>query len=253
MHAEIAKRHLDGFDELVATRPPTPAWRRALSAVFTIAVIACVVYLWPARLGGGTNMVVVRGTSMEPVYHLNDVVISREAASYEVGDIVLFSIPEGAGEGMLVIHRLVGQRDDGSWITQGDNRDAPDEFKLQDDDLHGKPVFVAPRAGRLIVWANNVYVISTAIGLLVILLLWPKKPQPEEVAVVAGSMAAAPSRAELEGQAAESVRVSAAVRELIAAVQLAADRRAVEQLASDVAAEAEAWLAEELARLGVSV
>lgn len=118
MHAEIAQRHLAGLEKQVAARPSKPLWRSALSALFTVAVLACAVYLSPARLGGSTNMVVVRGTSMEPVYHLNDVVISREADNYEVGDIVLFSIPEGAGEGMLVIHRLMGQRDDGSWVTQ---------------------------------------------------------------------------------------------------------------------------------------
>lgn len=247
MHAEIAKRHLAGFDERVGTSPSKPLWRRVVSAVFTVAIIAAVVYLWPARLGGGTNMVVVRGTSMEPEYHLNDVVISREADNYEVGDIVLFSIPEGVGEGMLVIHRLVGQRDDGSWITQGDNRDVPDEFELYDEDLRGKPVFVAPRAGRLIVWANNVYVLSTTIGLLVILLLWPKKPDPELV------VEAEPPAELGELETREPERMSEAVRELVVAVQLAAERDAAERVASDVAAEAEAWLADELARLGVSV
>jgi len=193
----------------------------------------------------------VRGTSMEPVYHLNDVVIAREADNYEIGDIVLFSIPEGAGEGMLVIHRLVGQRDDGSWITQGDNRDTPDEFELHDDDLRGKPVLVAPRAGRLIVWSNNMYVLSVTLGLLVVFLLWPKMRQPEAVAVGAEQTAAGPSPEELEAD--QPVRTSVAVRELVVAVQLAAERDAAESMAFDVAAEAEAWLADELARLGVLV
>ncbi len=251
MYAEIAERHLAGLEKQVGTIPSKPVWRSALSALFTVAILASVVYLWPARLGGETRLVVVRGTSMEPVYHLNDIVVSREADDYEVGDIVVFSIPEGAGEGMLVIHRLVGQRDNGSWITQGDNRDSPDEFELYDDDLHGKPVIVAPRAGRLIVWSNNIYVLSVTLGLLVVFLLWPKKRQPEAVAVGAEQTAAGPSPEELEAD--QPVRASVAVRELVVAVQLAAERDAAERMAFDVAAEAEAWLADELARLGVLV
>lgn len=102
-------------------------------------------------------------------------------------------------------------------------------------------------------WANNVYVLSTTIGLLVVFLLWPKKPQPAELAVAAEQTAEVPSPVELgELEAEEPVRVSAAVRELVIAVQRAAERDEAERVASEVA-EAEAWLADELERLGVLV
>ena len=149
--------------------------RRIGSALVTTVVVALVVFLWPARLGGSTNLVVVRGTSMEPVYHLNDIVVARTASDYDVGDIVVFRIPDGVGEGMLVIHRLIGRRDDGSWITEGDNRDTPDDFRIHDDDFVGKPVFVLPRAGRLVQWVSNVDVVAVALGLCGVLLLWPTR------------------------------------------------------------------------------
>ena len=152
-------------------------WRRRVrrvgSALVTTTIVALVVFLWPARLGGSTNLVVVRGTSMEPVYHLNDIVITRTSRDYDIGDIVVFKIPDGVGEGMLVIHRLVGRRADGSWITEGDNRDTPDDFRLHDSDLLGEPVAVLPRAGRVVQFVSSVDVVAVALGLFGVLLLWP--------------------------------------------------------------------------------
>ena len=158
--------------------------RRLGSALVTTTIVALVVFLWPARLGGSTNLVVVRGTSMEPVYHLNDIVITRTSHDYDIGDIVVFKIPDGVGEGMLVIHRLVGRRADGTWITEGDNRDTPDDFHVRDGDLLGKPVAVLPRAGRAVQFVSNVDVVAVALGLFGVLLLWPGRRAHSTVAPI---------------------------------------------------------------------
>ncbi len=228
-----------------------PLWRRGLSALFTALIIAGIVFLWPARLGGSTNIVVVRGTSMVPVYDLNDIVVARGADSYNIGDIVVFSVPEGVGKGMLVIHRLIGNRADGTWVTQGDNRDTPDQFLLHDEDLKGKPMLRVPKAGRLLGVLSNVYVISVAFGLLAIVLLWPKPQHPADADVDAAAVDAVAVDALVEPV--RPTRITAAVAELIAAEQASYARLVAELDADDVAAEAEAWLAEELHRLGVSL
>ncbi len=251
--AAIVDRRLGELDEHVRRRTMPPLWRRGLSALFTALVIAGVVFLWPARLGGSTNIVVVRGTSMVPVYDLNDVVVARGADSYNVGDIVVYSVPQGVGKGMLVIHRLVGKRADGTWITQGDNRDTSDQFLLHDGDLKGKPLLRLPKAGRLLGVLSNVYVISVAFGLLVIVLLWPKRLQPADAVVDEESPVPPLAEVEPAELAVQPSRISAAVAELIAAEQASYARIVAELDADDVAAEAEAWLAEELARLGVSI
>lgn len=251
--AAIVDRRLGELDEYVRRRTMPPLWRRGLSALFTALIIAGIVFLWPERLGGSTNIVVVRGTSMMPVYDLNDIVVARGADSYDIGDIVVFSVPEGVGKGMLVIHRLIGKRADGTWITQGDNRDTPDQFLLHDDDLHGKPLLRVPKAGRLLGVVSNVYVISVAFGLLAIVLLWPKRPQPADVAVDDDSSMPPVAEVEPEQMLVQPTRISAAVAELISAEQASYDRLVAELDADDVAAEAEAWLADELHRLGVSL
>ena len=254
--AAIVDRRLGELDEHVRRRTMPPLWRRGLSALFTALIIAGIVFLWPARLGGSTNIVVVRGTSMVPVYDLNDIVVARGADSYNIGDIVVFSVPEGVGKGMLVIHRLIGKRADGTWMTQGDNRDTPDQFLLHDEDLKGKPMLRVPKAGRLLGVLSNVYVISVAFGLLAIVLLWPKPQHPADADVDAAAVDAAAVDAVAVDALVEPVRptrITAAVAELIAAEQASYARLVAELDADDVAAEAEAWLAEELHRLGVSL
>lgn len=253
--AAIVDRRLGELDETFCRRTVPPLWRRGLSALFTALIIAGIVFLWPARLGGSTNIVVVRGTSMVPVYDLNDIVVARGADSYNVGDIVVYSVPEGVGKGMLVIHRLVGKRADGTWITQGDNRDTPDQFLLHDEDLKGKPLLRVPKAGRLLGVLSNVYVISVVFGLLAIVLLWPKRQHPAEAVDDEVVDASVRPLADFDAvvERVQPTRISAAVAELIAAEQAAYDRLVAELDADDVAAEAEAWLAEELHRLGVSL
>lgn len=160
---------------------PAPLWRRALSALFTLVIVALAVLLWPAQLGGSTRLVIVSGTSMEPTYDLGDVVVTRDRGMPEVGDVVLFAVPEGGGQGTLVIHRVVDIDDTGHFITQGDNRDVQDQWLLDGDDIEGRPLLRIPAAGRLVWMLQNWLVIALLAGLLTIVLLWPDEPhEPDE-------------------------------------------------------------------------
>lgn len=255
--AGIVDRRLGELDAEVERRNRPPLWRRLLSLAFTAVIVAGTIWLWPDRLGGATNFVVVRGTSMEPVYHLNDVVVARAEDEYQIGDIVVFSIPDGAGQGSLVIHRLTGKRDDGTWITQGDNRDTPDDFRLEDSDLRGAPVFVLPRAGRLLALVSNTFVVATAFGLFAVVLLWPKR-KPEEPVLVASYTEGGRSEPEPLPDPFElpvdlpitGPVTSPSVDALVAALH--AETAALDH-DDAVAAEAEEWLAAELERLGLEV
>ena len=97
--------------------------------------------------------------------------------------------------------------------------------------------------------------ISVAFGLLAIVLLWPKPQHPAEA--VDDEVVDASVRPLVDVDAVvelvQPTRISAAVAELIAAEQASYARLVAELDADDVAAEAEAWLAEELHRLGVSL
>lgn len=155
-------------------------WRRIGSGTLTLLIVISVFLLWPARLGGGTRLVIVSGHSMEPTYDLGDIVVARDGTTPEVGDIVVFAVPEGTGQGMLVIHRILEVDADGNFITQGDNRDTPDQWKLSENDIVGEPLVRIPKGGVVVEFLEQLWVIALVLGLLVMLLLWPSSDDPPE-------------------------------------------------------------------------
>lgn len=158
---------------------PSPPWRRALSATFTMLIFAAVIFLWPAPLGGSTRLVIVSGHSMEPTYDFGDVVVTRGGGASAVGDPVVFRVPDGGGEGILVIHRIIGIDHDGFFETQGDNRDTPDRWQLTQGDIVGEPLLLIPNGGHLVFFLQQWIVIAVLVGLLTIFLLWPSKSAEE--------------------------------------------------------------------------
>jgi signal peptidase I len=123
--------------------------RRILRGAFELAFLALIAvaawFLWPASLGGGTSMIAVQGTSMQPTYHTGDLLMVRHNGSPDIGDVIVYSIPEDEpGGGNRVVHRIVARRDDGSIVTQGDNRDTPDPFHITEQDVVGSPVLLLP-------------------------------------------------------------------------------------------------------------
>lgn len=155
-----------------ADQPP-PMWRRVVSALFTVAVLALVVFLWPARLGGTARLVIVSGDSMEPTYDFGDLVVTRDHGTPQIGDIVVFAVPDGEAKGILVIHRVTELGDDGVYRTQGDNRDTPDSWNLTEDDIVGRPLLPIPKGGYVVWYLQQWWVVAILVGLVALFLLWP--------------------------------------------------------------------------------
>ena len=103
-----------------------------------VMLLGVVVYLWPASLGGRATIVFVTGSSMAPTLTSDDVVLAREHATYSVGDLVVFKVPEGDAAGKFIIHRIVGGSSSTGWVTRGDNRTTVDPWFLSDGDLVGR-------------------------------------------------------------------------------------------------------------------
>lgn len=141
-------------------------------------VICLALMLWPATFGGRFGMVIVAGTSMEPTYELGDAIITwREPV--EIGDVVLYRIPEGvSGEGNPVIHRIVGG-DGYGWVTQGDNATLPDKWSPSDLDVLGTARLKIPLGGYFLNLMRSWWFIAIMGGLAAGLLLWPE-PEDEE-------------------------------------------------------------------------
>ncbi len=118
-----------------------------------MAVLAVVVAAWPVRFGGHLGLTVVSGQSMADTYQSGDLVATWRTGDYVVGDVIVYRIPEGgAGEGLRVVHRVVEQRSDGSYRTQGDNTEYADPWVPTAADIDGRVVAAVPGAGTWLTW-----------------------------------------------------------------------------------------------------
>lgn len=120
--------------------------KKALSYVFS-AITAVLLWLFfaPTSLGGSVAYVILIGNSMEPGFHRYDLVLTRAAATYEVGDAVAYEHPMIGG----VFHRIVDRNGD-RYILQGDNNDWLDTHEPTDDEIVGKLWLHIPNGGRVV-------------------------------------------------------------------------------------------------------
>jgi signal peptidase I len=92
------------------------------------------VTLGPTLVGGPAAYVVVSGHSMDGTYETGDLIITRQQSSYEVGDIVTFTLDNGG----QVIHRIIGGNGTRGYVMQGDNNPNPDPWRPSDEEIVGK-------------------------------------------------------------------------------------------------------------------
>lgn len=117
------------------------------SLVFLVGMLLFARPTW--LLGGDTSTLIVSGHSMDGTYRTGDIVMVKEQARYAVGDIVGFQVPAGeAGEGMVVIHRIVAEGADG-FTTQGDNNPDADPWKVSATDMRGRAALRVPALGNV--------------------------------------------------------------------------------------------------------
>lgn len=170
----IGARHADtpGVLERLALRLNPSAFLQWM------LVICLALVLWPTSYGGGFGMVIVAGDSMEPTFNLGDAVITWHQP-VEVGDVVLFRVPEGfTGEGNPVIHRVIGG-DPSGWITQGDNSYSEDIWYPSSADVLGVARLYVPYGGRVLGLMRSWLFLALLGGIAVGLLLWPDSVDDE--------------------------------------------------------------------------
>ncbi|HEY7107007.1 MAG TPA: signal peptidase I [Acidimicrobiia bacterium] len=126
----------------------SPTRRRARRAGEALACVALVVVLfamWPQSLGGAVAYIEVSGHSMEPTFHMGDVVVLRSEPGYHRGEVVAFRVPAGeVGAGAEVIHRIVGGDARHGFVTRGDHNDDRDPWRPRPADIVGRKILVVP-------------------------------------------------------------------------------------------------------------
>jgi signal peptidase I len=166
--------------------------RRLIGLVAWLLLAIVAFYMWPSQWGGGTTYVVVRGTSMQPSYRTGDIVIARSTDHHEVGDVLVYAVPQKYnGAGKLIMHRLKSIQENGRYIIQGDNRDSPDDFEVRSDDVVGVAKWHIPRLGLMAQILGQWWFIAGLVAAFALLRLWPDDDEEadEAGAATAGDLA----------------------------------------------------------------
>lgn len=126
--------------------------QRARKNLGSAAVLLALIMSWwfllaPPALGGRTTMIIVDGSSMEPLLLRGDLAIARTRQAYQVGDLVVYRI-----QGGMLIHRIVAGSAGDGWQTQGDNNPHPDTWVVPNDTIAGQYLFKVPRLGSALRW-----------------------------------------------------------------------------------------------------
>jgi signal peptidase I len=149
--------------------------RKVANSVAFVAVVlflaGWIVFLRPQSMGGDVSYIVVRGTSMQPIFHTGDLAIVREQATYGPGEVVAYRVPEGElGAGQVVIHRIVGE-EGGRFITQGDNNNVHDPWLPSSTDIVGRPWVLLPGVGMVLVAIHEPAILGAIAAALVVMVL----------------------------------------------------------------------------------
>lgn len=141
------------------------AWLIAACAVIALA-------LMPHVMNGlGREIVVVRGSSMQPAIPLGSVIFVRHVDPQTIGtgDIVTFHAPNGA----LVSHRVIGIADGTSltFQTKGDGSSAADPILVSATSVVGVVESYVPQLGYVVTMLGTTAGMMATLALLVGLLL----------------------------------------------------------------------------------
>jgi len=87
---------------------------------------------------------------------VGDMPIVQGADGYNVGDIIVYSVP---GQSVPIIHRIIVINPDGSYQTKGDNnlQQLTYEFSVRSVQVHGKVIAVIPKLGYFKVFTMRVF------------------------------------------------------------------------------------------------
>lgn len=144
--------------------------RKFAPTVFSAFSIVAMIALWlafaPTQAGGMASYIIVIGNSMEPRFHIGDLVITHEETSYHPGDAVVYRNRELEN---FVFHRILSE-DMGRYVLQGDNNSWVDTYQPAQEEILGKLWLHIPRAGVAIKKIRNPFSMAfIAAGMGVIL------------------------------------------------------------------------------------
>lgn len=151
-------------------------WSTSLSsALWLVFALAAWVVFAPIPMGGNAAYIIVNGISMEPNFHLGDLVVVRSSSHYKVGDIVVYQ-NQGMG-GKNVFHRIIELNLD-RYILKGDNNSWIDTYQPTKKEVIGELWIYIPRGGKLLEKVRTplgMAVSAGGLGLFLVMSFFPER------------------------------------------------------------------------------
>ena len=119
----------------------------------------------PHVMGGPISTIAVSGESMLPTFQPGDLLIMKHQNSYNIGDIVVYLIPQDeVGGGRKVVHRIVGG-DANGFEMRGDNNTSVDPWYPTQSQILGREWFRISGLARMLSHLRDPFVLAIAIAL----------------------------------------------------------------------------------------
>jgi signal peptidase len=137
--------------------------RKARKAAFPtgwiVTALACMVIIWFAVGVFPFQPSVVPSGSMIPVIYPGDVVIVAKtpAGAVKLGDIIEY---RNVTENINIVHRVInvqGESPQRSFITKGDNNNAPDAQPVPEQNVIGKVILQIPKMGWISLFMKSLF------------------------------------------------------------------------------------------------
>jgi signal peptidase I len=117
--------------------------------LLTLVVIATV----PTLLGPTSHL--IRSGSMEPAVSVGDVVIGTDRPDGDpvpVGRVMIFDNPDSASPHGTLVHRVMENLGDGTYVTAGDGNRDNDSTPVPAESFHSRATLCIPFVGLPVVW-----------------------------------------------------------------------------------------------------
>lgn len=141
-------------------------YKRFSTTIWSAFSIVIMMGIWlafaPKQVGGLASYIIVIGNSMEPKFHIGDLIIVHEQPVYQVGDAIVY---QNVQLKKFVFHRIVSQQL-GHYTLQGDNNSWLDTYKPTQEEVIGKLWLHIPRGGKFIQKVRSPFVMALVAGAL---------------------------------------------------------------------------------------
>lgn len=99
---------------------------------------------------------------MEPTIHIKDIIIINQDTQYFSGQAITFKT-----EGHIVTHRIAEVKNElgeVTYITKGDANRSEDDGVVKQSDVIGRVVFVVPKIGQFVAFAQSPFGLILMVG-----------------------------------------------------------------------------------------